>query len=145
MRNVGRFGIIFEVGVDELRRVGRRSDFLNLCDGCRVQKAELSRSVIGVRSQIATGSKIKDSVMMGADYYDPGRRPSSIPTGIGPNCDIEGAILDKNVRIGEGVVIRPFARGVDIDNADWFVRDGIVVIPKNAEIAAGTRLAPPDV
>jgi glucose-1-phosphate adenylyltransferase len=116
-----------------------------LCDGCRIQKAEISRSVIGVRSQIATASKIKDSVIMGADYYEPGKRPSSIPIGIGPKCDIEGAILDKNVRLGEGVVIRPFARGVDIDSADWFVRDGIVVIPKNAEIKAGTHITPDDV
>ena len=116
-----------------------------LCDGCRIQKAEISRSVIGVRSQIATGSKIKDSVIMGADYYDPGKRPSSIPTGIGPNCYIEGAILDKNVRIGEDVIIRPFARGVTLDRGNWFVRDGIVVIPKNAEIEAGTHITPDDV
>jgi glucose-1-phosphate adenylyltransferase len=116
-----------------------------LCDGCRIQKAEISRSVIGVRSQVATGSKVKDSVIMGADYYDPGKRPSSIPTGIGPNCDIEGAILDKNVRIGENVIIRPFARGVRLDRGNWFVRDGIVVIPKNAEIEAGTRIMPEDV
>jgi glucose-1-phosphate adenylyltransferase len=116
-----------------------------LCDGCRIQKAEISRSVIGVRSQIATASKIKDSVIMGADYYEPGKRPSSIPIGIGPNCNIDGAILDKNVRLGEGVVIHPFARGVDIDSADWFVRDGIVVIPKNAEIKAGTHITPDDV
>ena len=116
-----------------------------LCDGCRIQKAEISHSVIGVRSQIAAGSKIKDSVIMGADYYDPGKRPSSIPTGIGPNCYIEGAILDKNVRIGENVIIRPFARGVRLDRGNWFVRDGIVVIPKNAEIEAGTRIMPEDV
>ncbi len=116
-----------------------------LCDGCRIQKAEISHSVIGVRSQVATGSKVKDSVIMGADYYDPGKRPSSIPTGIGPNCYIEGAILDKNVRIGENVIIRPFARGVMLDRGNWFVRDGIVVIPKNAEIEAGTRITPEDV
>jgi glucose-1-phosphate adenylyltransferase len=116
-----------------------------LCDGCRIQDAEISHTVIGVRSQIATGSKIKDSVIMGADYYDPGKRPSSIPTGIGPNCDINGAILDKNVRIGEGVVIRPFARGVRLDRDNWFVRDGVVVILKNAEIEAGTRITPDDV
>jgi glucose-1-phosphate adenylyltransferase len=101
--------------------------------------------VIGVRSQVATGSTIKDSVIMGADYYDPGKRPSSIPTGIGPNCYIEGAILDKNVHIGEGVIIRPFARGVVLDRDNWFVRDGIVVISKNAEIEAGTRITPEDV
>jgi glucose-1-phosphate adenylyltransferase len=113
-----------------------------LCSGCRIQKATIMHSVIGVRSQVGNGSKIKDSIIMGADYYDPGKRPSSIPTGVGANCDIEGAIIDKNVRIGEGVVIRPFPRMTEIDNELFFVRDGIVVIPKNSEIPAGTRIAP---
>ncbi|MCL5612281.1 MAG: glucose-1-phosphate adenylyltransferase [Chloroflexi bacterium] len=113
-----------------------------LCNGCRIQKAKITHSVIGVRSQIAAGTQIKDSILMGADYYDPGRRPSSIPTGVGPNCDIEGAILDKNVRIAEGVVIRPFPRGTEIDAEKWFVRDGVVVIPKNTEIQAGAHIGP---
>ncbi|MBI2757518.1 MAG: glucose-1-phosphate adenylyltransferase [Chloroflexi bacterium] len=113
-----------------------------LSNGCRVQKARITHSVIGVRSQISAGTQIKDSIIMGADYYDPGKRPSSIPTGVGPNCDIEGAILDKNVRIGEGAVIRPFPRRTEIDSENWFVRDGVVVIPKNSEIAPGTRIAP---
>ena len=113
-----------------------------LCNGCRIQEARITHSVIGVRSQIAAGTQIKDSILMGADYYDPGRRPSSIPTGVGANCDIEGAILDKNVRIAEGVVIRPFPRGTEIDAEKWFVRDGVVVIPKNFEIQAGTHIGP---
>ena len=82
---------------------------------------------------------------MGADYYDPGKWPSDIPTGVGPNCDIEGAILDKNARIGEGVVIKPFPRGTHLDHETWFVRDGIVVIPKDTEIPAGTRITSKDV
>ncbi len=113
-----------------------------LCNGCRIQEARITHSVIGVRSQIAAGTQIKDSILMGADYYEPGRRPSSIPTGVGANCDIEGAILDKNVRIAEGVVIRPFPRGTEIDAEKWFVRDGVVVIPKNFEIQAGTHIGP---
>ncbi len=113
-----------------------------LCDGCRVQNAEITHSVVGIRSQIATGAQIKDSVIMGADYYDPGKRPSSIPTGVGPGCNIEGAIIDKNVRIGEGVVIRPFPRGTDLDRDSWFVRDGIVVLPKNSEIPPGMHITP---
>src|SRR5574341_44190 len=113
-----------------------------LTDGCRIQKSRITHSVIGIRSVIAAGSQIRDSVLMGADYYDSERRTSAIPIGIGPNCDIEGAILDKNARLGEGVVIRPFARYVNEDHETWFVRDGIVVIPKNVEIPAGTRIAP---
>jgi glucose-1-phosphate adenylyltransferase len=106
-----------------------------LAEGCRIEKARITHSVIGLRSQIAAGTRIVDSVVNGADYYSP-------ELGIGPNCDIEGAILDKNVHLGEGVVIRPFPRGTDADHGTWFVRDGIVVLPKDAEIAPGTRIAP---
>jgi glucose-1-phosphate adenylyltransferase len=113
-----------------------------LSDGCRIQKAEITHSVVGIRSQIAAGTKIKDSVLMGADYYDPGKRLSAIPIGVGANCDIEGAILDKNARIGDSVVIRPFPRGTDLDSETWVVRDGVVVIPKDIEIQPGTRIGP---
>jgi glucose-1-phosphate adenylyltransferase len=50
--------------------------------------------------------------------------------------------LDKNVRIGDNVIIRPFPRNTDIDNEKWYVRDGIVVIPKDVEIASGTKILP---
>jgi len=111
-------------------------------EGCRIQKAEIKHSIIGTRSQIGAGSVIKDSIIMGSDYYDSEARQRSIPIGIGANCHIEGAILDKNARIGDGVVIRPFPRDKDIDHDTWYVRDGIVVIPKDAEIPAGTRIEP---
>ena len=81
---------------------------------------------------------------MGADYFDSETTPRDIPLGIGPNCNVEGAILDKNVRLGPGVVICPFPRGTEMDRETWFVRDGIVVIPKSVELAAGTRLTPQD-
>jgi hypothetical protein len=50
--------------------------------------------------------------------------------------------LDKNARLGESVIIHSFPRGTEMDCGNWFVRDGIVIIPKDAEIAAGTVLAP---
>jgi glucose-1-phosphate adenylyltransferase len=80
---------------------------------------------------------------MGADYYDAGGPESGgIPLGVGPNCEIEGAILDKNARLGPGVVIRHFPPGTEIDQEDWIVRDGIVVIPKNTTIPAGAYIGP---
>lgn len=106
-----------------------------LAEGCRIQRSEISGSVVGVRSEVGPGCRIKDSILIGADYYAPG-------IGIGPNCSIEGAILDKNVHLGEGVVIRPFPRGVDLDHGNWFVRDGIVVLPKDGELLPGSRIAP---
>lgn len=112
-----------------------------LAEGCRVQKAEITHSVVGVRSQIRAGTRIKNSILMGADYYEPPGSSAPIPLGVGPKCDIEGAILDKNVRVGPRVVIRPFPRGTNMDTP-WVVRDGIVVIPKDAKIPADTVIAP---
>jgi glucose-1-phosphate adenylyltransferase len=113
-----------------------------LSDGCRIRRAEISHSVIGVRSQIASGTHIINSILMGADYYTTPDTGPTIPIGIGSNCSIEGAILDKNVRLGEGVIIRPFPRGTEQDNGMWVIRDGIVIIPKDTEIQAGTHITP---
>ena len=113
-----------------------------ISEGCRIQKAEIMRSIIGVRSQIASGARIVDSILMGADYYPGPDDQSPIAIGVGPDCNIEGAILDKNVRLGRGVVIRPFPRGMDKDGEGWVVRDGVVVVPKDAVIPAGTKIQP---
>ncbi len=113
-----------------------------LAEGSEIEDAKISHSIIGLLSRISRGTRIKDSIVLGADPYSPGINTSSIPVGIGKDCLIEGAILDKNARIGNQVVIQPFPRGVELDNGNWFVCDGIVVIPKEAEIADGTILAP---
>jgi glucose-1-phosphate adenylyltransferase len=106
-----------------------------MAEGCRIENARITRSVVGIRSQVGAGTQITDTVVNGCDYFAP-------RLGIGPNCSIEGAILDKNARIGEGVVIRPFPRGTELNQEGWFVKDGIVVLPKDARIAPGTRIVP---
>lgn len=111
-----------------------------IAEGSRILKSDISHSIIGIRSQISTGCVIKDSIIMGSDYYERGEE--GLPIGIGANCHIEGAILDKNVRIGSDVVIRPFPRNTDIDGEKWCVRDGIVVIPKDVEVESGTKIEP---
>jgi glucose-1-phosphate adenylyltransferase len=115
-----------------------------LTDGGKIGHAEINDSLVGLRSHISDGVRIQNSILMGADYYDrPGvPLPGGIPIGVGPNCEIEGAIIDKNVRIGAGVVIKPFPRGTDIDNGNWVVQDGIVVIPKSSILHAGTYIGP---
>jgi len=110
-----------------------------IAEGCRINCATIEHSVIGLRSIINCGVKIKDTVMMGADYYDDS---GAIPLGIGENCDIEGAIIDKNVRIGSDVVIKPFPRGTELDREDYSVKDGVVVIAKRTVIPSGTRIGP---
>ena len=115
-----------------------------LAEGCRIENAEIHDSIIGLRSQICEGVKISDSILMGNDYYErdwkgEGKR---LPLKIGRNCSIEGAIIDKNARLGENVVIRKFPHGTDLDGDQWVVRDGIVVIPKNAQVMPDTVVAP---
>ncbi len=113
-----------------------------LAEGCRIEKADITHSIIGIRSQVAEGSVIKDSILMGADYYGSEKSDGNIPIGIGKNCHIESAILDKNARIGDNVTILPFSRDKDIDHELYYVRDGVVVIAKDTVIPAGTRIAP---
>jgi glucose-1-phosphate adenylyltransferase len=115
-----------------------------LTDGCRIGRAEINDSLVGLRSQVADGVRMKDTILMGADYYDKpdSPLPGDIPIGLGPDCEIEGAIIDKNVRAGAGVVIKPFPRGTEIDNGNWVVQDGIVVIPKSTILHPGTYIGP---
>jgi len=115
-----------------------------MSEGCRIYRAEIRHSIVGLRSYISSGVRLSDTIMMGADYYDlpDAPPPGGLPLGIGPDCHIQGAILDKNVRIGAGVVIRPFPLGAELNQDDWVVRDGIVVIPKNTLLPAGTVIAP---
>jgi glucose-1-phosphate adenylyltransferase len=119
-----------------------------LAEGCRINQSAIRHSIVGVRSRIREGCEIVDSILMGADYYE--RKPSGqpgeeLPVGIGKNCIIHGAIVDKNARIGNNVIIRPFEHGIDIDGPSWYVRDGIVIIPKNATLPSGTRIAPEEI
>jgi glucose-1-phosphate adenylyltransferase len=123
-----------------------QSTFVNtlLAEGCFIQRAEITHSVIGLRSQIRCGVVIKDSVLMGADYYESEDQvvEPNIELGIGTNCHIEGAIIDKNARIGHDTIIKAFPRGTDLDGDRWVVRDGIVVIPKNTILPPKTKIMP---
>ena len=76
---------------------------------------------------------------MGADYFEHDGQPDSgVPAiGIGRNCVIDRAIIDKNARIADGAVITPEGKPADFDGENYFIREGIVVVPKNAVIPAG--------
>jgi glucose-1-phosphate adenylyltransferase len=116
-----------------------------LADGGIIQGASISNSILGIRSQISENTTITGTVMMGADYYDTDSArdlASGVPIGVGPNCKIEGAIIDKNVRIGEGVVISAFPPGTDFDFDSYSVVDGIVVVPKRSVLLPGTKIGP---
>jgi glucose-1-phosphate adenylyltransferase len=114
-----------------------------LADGCYVGQAEIENCVIGLRSQIQDGSIIRNTIIMGADYYEGDKTiTKSIPIGIGANAQIDGAIIDKNARIGKNVLIKPFPPGTEFDGENWSIRDGIVVIPKSVIIPDKTKIMP---
>jgi glucose-1-phosphate adenylyltransferase len=110
-----------------------------ISDGCIISDAHLERCVIGVRSIIQSGATIRDSVVMGADYFEQDRHvdEKQPAIGIGRNCVIDRAIIDKNARIADGVVITPEGKPADFDGDNYFIRDGIVMVPKNAVIPVG--------
>lgn len=111
-----------------------------LTDGCRVMDATINNAVIGLRSVIGSQVNIKDSVIMGADYYEDdqeragNRRLGRPDVGIGANSVIEAALIDKNARIGQNVQIHSLPNRPDSETPNWVVRDGLVIIPKNAVI-----------
>ena len=92
---------------------------------------------------IQKGSRISNSILMGADYYETENIDSrQIAIGIGENCQIDTAIIDKNARVGNNVIIKPFPLGTEYEEENWVVSDGIVVIPKNSSILNGTKICP---
>ena len=111
-----------------------------LAEGSIIDDSELDRTIVGIRSIISGGSRVYQSVLMGADYYESEAsraesERSGIPkVGIGRNCLIQNAIIDKNARIGDNSVLVN-RDGIDnYDGENYCIRDGIVIVPKDATI-----------
>ena len=123
---------------------GAQLDHTLLADGCRVAEADIHNAVIGLRSQIGPKAQIRSSILMGADYYETeadrieNKQLGRPDIGIGDGTVIEGAIIDKNARIGRNVRIRHLPNRPDSETDNWVARDGLVVIPKDAAIADET-------
>jgi glucose-1-phosphate adenylyltransferase len=117
---------------------------VSIADGCIIVDARIEHSIIGIRSRIESGATIKDSIVMGLDDYEsPTESEANLsrglpPLGIGRNAYIERAIIDKNARIGDNVRISPFGKPEGFDGDNYYIRDGIVVVPKGGVIRSGT-------
>ncbi|MDG5766442.1 glucose-1-phosphate adenylyltransferase [Balneolales bacterium ANBcel1] len=115
-----------------------------MAEGCVVEAAWIEHSVVGIRSRIGRGTTIKDAIIMGNDYYPTleeiaSAKDSDRPTpGIGADCHIERAIIDKNARIGNNVRIIGGDHHQYTENNNYSIVDGIVVVEKNAVIEDGT-------
>jgi len=128
------------------RLIGCWVDRCIIAEGCTLVEAELEQSVIGVRTVLGAGVRVYQSIIMGADDYeseaDRARNAEQgLPDiGIDAGSVIHRAIVDKNARIGKGVIISNDARLEEADGDGYHIRDGIVVVPKDAVIADGTRI-----
>jgi glucose-1-phosphate adenylyltransferase len=115
-----------------------------LSEGCYIDSARIERSVIGIRSRIARGARIRRSLLLGADWYESvedierAMREGTPAMGVGEESVIENAIIDKNARVGRGVRIVNEKKERERDAGHYHIRDGIVVIPKGAVIPDGT-------
>lgn len=117
-----------------------------ISDGCIINGAKVTNCVIGLRSRISKGVQIDASFMMGADFYqtfDDMRKDleRSLPrVGIGEGTVIRRAIIDKNARIGKNAKLLNEAGVTEADGpgGSYFIRDGIIIIPKNAILFDGT-------
>jgi len=115
-----------------------------ITEGCILNGVDVKHSIIGVRSRIGSGTTVKNSIIMGADYYETTQdleenATKRIPNiGIGNHCTIINAIIDKNARIGDNVSIINAHNVQEKDEESYHIRDGIIVVPKGALIRSGT-------
>ncbi len=117
-----------------------------MSDGCIIDGAKITNSVVGLRSRVSKGVHLDVSFMMGADYYQTIEEmrddvAAGLPRmGIGEGSIIRRAIIDKNARIGKEARLLNEAGTVhaDGDQCSYYIRDGIIIVPKNAVIKDGT-------
>ncbi len=121
-------------------------DHAVLSDGCILNHCKITHSVVGVRSVVDSGCDIHRAVLLGNDYFESAEsirqnesegRPR---IGIGRNTIIHNAIVDKNARIGSDCVITPDGKPVNLDHENYFIRDGIVIIPKSGVVPNGMKI-----
>jgi len=122
---------------------GAQIDHAVISDGCIINGAKISRSIVGLRTFVGSGTELNRVIVLGSDYYEAlesieRHEREGIPrVGIGEKCKIENAIIDKNARIGNNVVISPAGKPENQDHERYYIRDGIVIIPKNAVLPHG--------
>lgn len=125
---------------------GTTLDKVLVADGCIIAADRIERSVIGVRSRIGKGTVIRNIYMMGSDFYqsleqiEESQADGTPLIGVGEECEIENAILDKSCSIGNGVKIKGGSHLADGDFPTHTIRDGIVVVKKRAVISSGTLI-----
>jgi len=123
---------------------GAQIEHAVISDGCIINRARITSTIVGLRTIVEAGTELNRVVILGSDFYESQEsvqrheREGKPRIGIGANCKIENAIIDKNARIGNNVTISPAGKPDNVDHALYYIRDGIVIIPKGAIIPHGT-------
>jgi glucose-1-phosphate adenylyltransferase len=110
-----------------------------VAEGSYLDRCEVSDSVVGIRSIIRNGARIRRSVLLGADFYDSSSSgaAAAVPLGVGANVEIDRAIIDKNARIGQGARLVNTKNVDEQDGDGYHIRNGIIIVPKGAVIRPG--------
>ncbi len=123
---------------------GAGIDHAVISDGCIINRAQIKDSIVGLRCRVGEGTRLVRTILMGSDFYeeqqsiDAHSRSDEPAIGIGSNCRIDNTIVDKNARIGNNVVISPAGKPDKVDHPLYYIRDGIVIIPKNGLVPHNT-------
>ena len=123
---------------------GAQIDHAVISDGCILNHATIRHSIVGLRTLVGAGTVLHRVVGLGCDFYESlasieiNEKAGRPRIGIGSNSRIENAIIDKNARIGNNVVISPAGKPENVDHALYYIRDGIVIIAKSGVVPHGT-------
>jgi len=107
-----------------------------IAEGAYLDSCSVRNSVVGARASIHQGATVTRSVLLGADYYED--QFGELPLGVGPNVVLDRVIVDKNARIGEGARLVNEANVQDVDGDGYYIRSGIIIVPKNGIVKPGT-------
>jgi glucose-1-phosphate adenylyltransferase len=117
-----------------------RIDASIVAEGCYMDRCEIRDSVVGIRTHIETGARITRSVLLGADFYEEELAASSVALGIGRDVVLDRVIVDKNARIADGVRLVNDAGVSHADGDGYYIRNGIIIVPKGAAVKAGVAV-----
>jgi len=115
-----------------------------VAEGCHIVRARVEDSVVGIRMHVQAGSTIRRSVLLGADFYEADdeapARGDDPRLGIGKDVVLDRVIVDKNARIGDGARLTNEAGVAEADGEGYYIRNGVIIVPKDGVVRPGTRI-----
>ena len=119
------------------RAHGAQIDSSIIAEGCYLDRCDVRESLVSIRTQVGAGARITRSVLLGADYYEEESSAHATPLGIGRDVVLDRVIVDKNARIGNGVRLVNDAKVQEADGDGYYIRNGIIIVPKGGVIPDG--------